>query len=187
MINLTLFFNANDVRKMLRAPGIQDGFVYATDGKIGVRISEETEHHPKAKPVNNYPDLDKVMKDHCVCGDDAFSPLPKIDPVDYPSCSVDGNAECDVCHGDGEHECSACEDVHDCGACAGLGKMPSPFCRECHCNKKKDAVIDGVRIQWKYYLAIASLPSPTIAIESNKKSATFRFDGGMGIVWLEGG
>lgn len=82
--------------------------------------------------------------------------------------------DCDVCNGDGEHECSddRCGCTHECGACDGKGVMVAKrnedgahACDACEGTGRKinkDAVYlgDGLALMWRYLAKVQDLPGP---------------------------
>lgn len=111
----------------LSTPWVQDGFMYATDGRIIVRVPFEGEYDNGGE---KYPD-----------GSSVFRPLPDVAVwASWPSfpenhglkqCFACGGEGCDfkvceMCDGDGSHKCKECGTYHGCGICDGKGEIPIP-------------------------------------------------------------
>lgn len=179
--------------ELLKVPFVRDGFRYATDGRIAVRIAAVGEANTDGKSPN--------------CGEvfgpidfsAGFAPLP----VEYErkqngegNChACDGMGEtsdesvplqkikCDECDGTGGTECRTCGHEDYCDECDGKGSWdarPCPVCDGEGTETRYRAVFDGVGFDAHYLRLIAALPNPEYAI--SKGMMAFRFTGGEGLL-----
>jgi hypothetical protein len=91
----------------------------ATNGRVLILIEGKSEIPHNAKAESS---IAKVMADRgeLACKTNMEEILLWAGEYEGPS-----EEPCDVCGGDGQHECSTpmCEKMHDCGACHGRGKV----------------------------------------------------------------
>lgn len=185
MIELQPFCSESDLRPNMQKPWSRDGFTFATDGRILVRVSSteypvaENEAAPEASDAGpfNHNSLETE-----------WIPVPDIpEPMfsDCRKCKGTGKSDkCRECCGDGRHECD-CGHEHDCGECDGTGY--SWFAEKCdNCENGKveetqqvavgEAVVNAV-----YLRKIADLPNPEFARPTEwDKPIAFKFNGGVG-------
>jgi len=194
-INLQRFCASQyDLRKHLQQPFRRDGFVYATNGHVLVRVSVadgyEADENEKA-PVR----LDEMFK--CIDeGGVEWRPLPPLHAVKPCSrCFGSGQLrveDCDSCDGKGEFE----RDGYDytCQACNGEGfvEVGEPngkhvACPECdgrgheqdqRQNINHNQQLPEVGVNVGYLSWLAKLPGIVCCPQDNEKPVRFRFDGG---------
>ena len=183
----------DDGRPSLEEPFFQDELVYATNGKIAVRVFDASVNHAKC---NDAPNMSKVWIDNYSKGN--LIPAPKVSVesvvIDCVDCNGTGEiTECPECEGDGQVYWSSDRGyTYDdtCGMCNGLGKATSGkkiACEECDGTGKITQAI-YVEIGNKIVLLellhlISLLPNAKIAPTATSETTAmpFVFDGGDGI------
>lgn len=114
---LRSFASGNDFRPTLRHPFIQQGFVYASDGHIILKVPADqvTEIFQEQElpdiSILNYTPLKKQRTIRTVVIKELLDKIEKVNQ----------QQECEACEGNGKHECDKCDDLHECGICAGKG------------------------------------------------------------------
>lgn len=167
MIDLQKFCGTDWYRTYLHKPFSLDGFTWATNGHVIVRVDpvEGVEPLPKDRPLNAAATL--AGMESATFFPPSFS-LPPEEPV--------GEIECPSCDGRGhEHDCPECQCA--CDDCAGKGLIPN--------EPKTSTTIGGVHFTLKYVHLICALPGIEIshtakATLGNMRPMLFRFDGGVG-------
>lgn len=160
-LDLQQFCGTDPCRSYLMKPFSRDGFTWATDGHILVRVQLRPE----------IPDVDKKFSPQAVLAgiDDLKFCHPSFELPSAPT----GIGQCDACEGRGHmHACPDCE--CECEACGGSGEM-NP--------ERQMSTSIGLKIFSLYYARqMLSLPDVEIAwpIEADEKPLLFRFDGGAG-------
>ncbi len=194
-VTLGDFCPETDPRDWILEPFAQDGYLWATNGKILVRIRipkdceyEEIEPGqgsstpPKMSDIIKIPETDDLewlpfpMYDGLTKTIDCFyceCPCCKgSDYIDYecPECGQEVERVCHRCDGDGHGGLDP-----DCETCKGTGKITAPA----------DQIISGFKIAGDLCILISKLSdieyTPNLTIG---KSVFFRFDGGIGLAWL---
>lgn len=183
--DLQPFCSESELRPNIQKPWSRDGFTYATDGRVLVRVSSddiptsENEAAPNALTVAAF-DHDSLETE--------WLPTPDIpDPVfsECRKCKGTGkSAKCRNCQGDGRCECN-CGHEHDCGDCEGTGYQGlAETCDNCENGKIEETqrVAVGEAVVNAHYLRkIATLPNPEFARPAEwDKPIAFRFTGGVG-------
>jgi hypothetical protein len=162
MLDLQRFCGNQFGREYLHKPFSRNGFTYATNGHIMVRVA--------LRP--DVPDVDKKFNQE--------RPLEGIETATFYRPSFELPAmptevgECLSCDGSGhEHTCPHC--TCRCESCGGSGEE-NP-------EKRRSATI-GVKIfAMNYIRQMLSLPGIELAVmesEPDEKPLLFRFDGGVG-------
>lgn len=196
-IDLQRFCAVDDIRAYLRAPWHFDGWVYATNGHICVRVRytgqagvlDATSKHPKAHDL-----FAKWLSDGA-----AFQPMPEL---------PEGH-ECRHCHGKGLFPAKPCEDCGGQGTFVHCGNEYD--CKSCdrHLIEEGWIVVDedeqakdwkccnhcwgrGLQMQrhdlgdatfeLAYLLWLAGLPGLEYRTNGPASVAAFRFDGGEAIL-----
>jgi len=182
-------------RDALSLPFNCDGYTFATDGHICIRVDIDVS-------IISHPDAPSTMeKIFITCDDDSkYTDIPDIEGmsllVDCSSCGGLGKLSvCPECEGNkevyfendyNEYECT-------CESCGGTGKYKNgktlnEECEDCNGTGKitKDIGIDiGTRhVTARLLGLIKKLPSVKIAPEATEgfKPIPFKFDGGCGIL-----
>ena len=94
-------------------PWTSDGFVFATNGQVLIRITGPVEGViPRFNPV----DCMKVIQENPEPQE--WFPVPDVTPPKEPKEKI-----CDECDGNGETNCRTCGQVTDCPECGGIGKI----------------------------------------------------------------
>ena len=100
--------DADDSREYLRQPWTRDGYTWATEGHIIIRVPA----------IADIPD-----NKGAVDADGLFSRQPDAKEwLAVPTVKAPKPAKCDDCYGSGLHECN-CGHEHTCGVCNGTGKV----------------------------------------------------------------
>lgn len=136
----------------------QDGFIYATNGKIAIRCSFSEHLHLH---FQNKPDM-SIFEWNQIDVED-FKPLPIVKST--------GVHPCGYCRGTGWQVCGKCECKH----CQGVGKSK-------HFNQNQGTRI-GENLLWDYYLDKMSILENCEVSISGKRNhpVLFRFSGGEGV------
>lgn len=167
MIDLQKFCGNDWFRSYLHKPFSKDGFTWATNGHVIVRV-------PLVEGVEPLSSKQPLNVDATIAGlDDAifFAPSFNLPPekelhdIECPSCDGRGRA----------HECPDCECI--CEDCDGKKTIKS--------EPTESTTIGGVYFTLRYINLICSLPGIQISNTANVKGGThkpmlFRFDGGVG-------
>lgn len=162
MIDLQPFCGTEETRFYLMKPFSRNGFTYATDGCIMVRVA--------LRP--DIPDVDKAFnQDKPLEGVEAasfFRPSFELPPAPAEM------GECHTCSGRGyDHDCPDCECI--CEKCNGSGDMDP--------ERRKSADIGPNTYSLHYARLMLSLPGIALAAlpsKPNDKPLLFRFNGGVG-------
>lgn len=191
MIDLKLFCaSENDIRSYLAKPMEIDGFLYATNGHIAIRVKGKAEEYIEV-PASTSEQLIKIFAN---CEEYKYRALPEIsEPKKYDCGICKGTGKvtiCDECAGEGyvdlgnnynayEVECRSCMG----NGCGAGGEKACEYCDGDGYKYKRDgyAQIGNTGLNYKYFQLIKSLPSPEICLDIEKhKFIPFRFDGGYG-------
>lgn len=164
-INLLQFCSDEEWRPYLRKPFRHDGYVYATNGHILVRVPDDDryEAHGKINPAKAMVGFDAAD----------FMPAPQviIPPKIEPK-----RVECIDCAGRGkEHDCPDCDCT--CETCSGNGFVIA--------SPSRSTTIFGHHYNLEYIRQIYALPDLEIAPHSVSigdiiAPLYFRFSGGCG-------
>lgn len=194
---LTRFTRPDSYNEFQRKPIRRDGYLYATNGWIAIRIADDAAI--EASDTEKSPNLARVFEH----GDVEFHPLPALpDAIKCPQCNGTGKEyleDCEDCDGDGDF-------IHgnhryDCKECNGDGKVkasaettePTP-CHHCNGSGEADPrdgsqpiKIGGLHFQPYLLRMIAGLPNARIEHVTPPDATTlpaahFVFDGGEGAV-----
>ena len=188
---LNEFCVKNDVREYMMRPLRREGFIYATNGYVAIRVpddaSVDADSHDK---MDKLPTAFNVDLDAC-----ELSPMPALPELALcracrgarvlyreacPSC--DGNGSFNI--GNHDYDCKACytrgtveaESVEankvTCDSCAGTGA-----------NGEQTMLIGASTYQLRMVTMVSALPNCMIKMpHSENESLHFRFDGGVGIL-----
>jgi hypothetical protein len=165
-LDLQQFCSTEATRFNLNKPWSADGYTYATNGHIAVRVPQRADVPGNDKAPNAQRVLD-------ACADQSVSPLT----LKLPRERVETCLECDGSN-DRVHSCPSCDCV--CAACDGRGEVSSD----------KEATIDirGTPFALGYARMISRLPGlcfsdkpPHDVVDASKcPPSRFTFDGGEG-------
>lgn len=162
MLDLQPFCGTDETRFYLMKPFSREGFTYATDGCIMVRVTLRPDVPDTDKPFNQNEPLNGVETATF------FRPAFELPPA--PT----AKGECTACDGRGyDHDCPDCECV--CEICDGEGNVDI---------ERKMSTTIGPKIYSLHYVRmVLSLPGIEIAAhpkKSDEKPLLFRFEGGVG-------
>jgi len=137
---LNSFCATCDLRPVLREPWCDLSWIYATDGRVMVRVAfdpaltlDVAVKYPPEVPLMN----GRFDWDHDQVPADGWIEIPELPPVQMEDCVWCGGEGADL-------TCGLCGGYEDsCEACGGTGKLkkdPSmPACEECDGSGKHDA------------------------------------------------
>lgn len=169
-------------------PYRKDGFLYATDGGILVRVTDD----PEVTDVDDsgrYPDCEKLLQRHDF-DPGPFVPLAFERPAEPPACKpCKGSGQVAVCPScDGRGEFEHYGDDYDCQHCSGSGHVAGrgKTCVDCNGSGNDTAIAIDVgtqTFQLRYLLVLETLPGIRIANNADAGEAgRFIFDGGIGLL-----
>lgn len=161
-IDLHRFCSKDVIRVNLHNPISQDGFTWASDGRIAIRVP-----HVMDYPESKTPSVSAVFNQFFI--EDEKGELK----VELPEIT-ETEEDCRDCSGTGKaHKCPSCD--CDCDVCDGDGKQS---------RKVSATILIGDVIFDAFYIKlISSLPGLKFSAKPTKdKAASFMFDGGEGIL-----
>ncbi len=166
-IDIRDFCSVDETRMAICTPFAFNGWKYATDGRIAVRVPTD-EPDDSNKPYKR-PDASALFKDFNVTGLEAFE-IPSLQGVE--------KIRCYSCDGSGEQTCDMGHD-HECPECDGDG----------HYEKWPTKEVGGIQFSERFLSKMAALPGlkfyPTVATWTKDvpaHPAYFTFDNGQGLV-----
>jgi hypothetical protein len=169
--NIAEFCDAGDSRAYCRTPFFHDGFTYATNGHILVRVPGDVGFDSLSEP-RVADTLTGLFRDR-----PPFErPHDFIIPDDQDTSQEE---DCDECDGSGhEHDCPKCE--CSCDHCGGKGKHTA--------WSRVSTTFYGKIYRLAYVRRLLSLPSiqiaPSTADRKDMKPLRFTFEGGEGCLML---
>lgn len=205
-IDLTRF-TEKDGRPRLAYPWRHDGFVYATNGYVAVRVLDEAGIEAvDAFAAGTVAERAKrFFYEHCPSDVNAYEPfqLPLPEPNQCEKCDGTGRMEqCDECNGEGFHTHGRHE--YECKECCGLGgysykneigEFPTVDCWECRGTGEAPSQfiqLGTLHFNRRYLAALAHfegrrfrISSPSAVIDApytTQEVAAFHFNGGHAIV-----
>ena len=182
-IDIQSFCAKDDIRSYLMTPFVIDGYTYASNGHIIVRVpgGEPDPGQTLPEPVRQ-----AVLKMFATEYTD-YEPLPEIPPPQLCSeCAGTGEVEeyeCEDCDGHGEFTHGNHE--YCCKECDGSGKVPGGECPKYGCwsgQMRQPIRVGPAFIDGRYLRLIAALPNARIRVVGPEAAAAFLFDGGEGRV-----
>ena len=198
-INLIAFCGQEKARSWMAQPFAIGAFTYATNGHVAIRVDGNV--------ALDVPDAPKSIEGlFAEAVEREFVSFASVDaepikPKRCDQCSGHGyTIECDVCDGEGEHECdnARCGCVHDCGSCRGKGCEPAlkgdddaepcDWCGGAGRELDKRSVNLGhwLVVQRRYLQLVQALPGPikwAVKMEgSEHKPPAFRGPGWLAII-----
>ena len=164
MTNLQQFCSTDLFRPYLARPFTRNGFTWATNGHVIVRVAERADALPIEEDVNTEKVLDGI---------DAvtfYKPSFKL-----PEGTDKNAAVCESCEGRGHlHDCPNCE--CECDECNATGRITPRYSTK----------IGSRFYSLEYMRMILSLPNIELSIVGDEEPKFsimfFRFDGGVGAV-----
>jgi hypothetical protein len=157
-------FCSDETRMAICTPFVRDGWKYATDGRICVRILT-TEPDDSNEPYKR-PDASALFKGFNVDG---------LEPFEIPTIKGVKIIECDSCNGDGYAICDMGHE-HECNDCDGDG----------HYEEWPKNEVGGQTFSERYLSKIINLPGLQFFARSadmeTLKPAFFTFDNGQGLL-----
>jgi len=162
MLNIELqdFCSTDDCRESIMTPFVRDGWKYATDGRIMVRI--KTDEPDDSGQPHKRPNAAKLFEGFDVSKLEAFN-LPELKGVE--------NQTCRYCSGNGVQTCSLGHD-HDCDECDTTGLT----------EKWPEQDIGKARFSERFLVKIKNLPGLRFYPTTAETPALFTFDNGEGIL-----
>lgn len=157
MINLQSFCgNDREIRTHLRAPFELDGYVYATNGHLLVRVPAGG--YPGNEPFQNglHPKNVIDLVADALAAEGEYIAFPEMQEP----------AKCSRCNGTGIDPDDDEDGPEDCWDCAGSGYERT--------IKKVGDTTFGAHYVWR----LSQLPGATIKPRGMKKAAAIKFDGG---------
>lgn len=172
---LKLFCAVDDDREYLNKPIRRSGYLYASNGHIGIRVPDDAEID--ANETNQIHNLSELFE----CGEVDYHPLPEIPaPVPCSCCNGTGKrymTKCDECDGTGKIKTSRKteqpESWEACEECDGMGEARLP---------QSLTKVGAHAYQNRYLRKIVALPGSRIEHANSLSGAHFIFDGGVGII-----
>ena len=192
-MDITKFCAPGDIRHYLHKPMRHEGFLYATNGHIAVRVADDPAIEAEPMPANLQNSvLQKMATDTT---DRTWRPVPQVNGAAAKPCAYcDGTGrvvECPDCDGDGEFEHG--DHTYECKACDASGWVASPIkgagakCHDCHVSGiswQETVEFDGVHIAARHiYLIGTEIPGAEIGISKDPTGIQlFRAPGIVGCV-----
>jgi hypothetical protein len=189
-IDMAQFCATRDTRKHLFSPFRLNGFIYATDGEIAIRIPddgsevadcesglEKIEHFfqmPENILFQQIPLLNITLK----CAECSGTGFVNYVHVDCDECDGEGvfkhgahDYDCKECNGSGEYRSVTLGSKNECNQCDGSGNQPI-----------QAVAIGNTFLNHKYLVKMNNLPNCTIATNGKIERSYFKFDGGSGVI-----
>lgn len=169
-IDLQSFCSHGDdaIRYDTHKPFVFDGWLYATDCRICIRV-------PTTDPTTDgkYPRADRLFTPFA----GTFTPLPEIQACESCRFAPGPHKEtCDGCGGDGMCDRCPCEKPHTCGVCQGTGQ------EETYCDCRVE-ILPGLDVEGRYYGMLKTLPGAKIGHHGTETDPIrIVFDGGEGLL-----
>jgi hypothetical protein len=167
--------------KSLMKPWVANGWEYAADCGIAIRIPTTKSATPPPECHRNYhPEIERSFATDAI-PEDELTPWPQRNICE--TCNgtgVKGTQICSKCNGDGYFLCSECGSEAECPKCGRSGHVP----RKCSdCGGKNLVQMDSCYVSATNYQRINTLPNLRYK-ENNNNPIYFRFDGGEGSVMI---
>lgn len=189
MIDLKPFCSTDVNRVALTVPFNRDGFTYACDGRIAIRVNQR-ELSTDSAGVNMLQLGD--YQPHGYAFD--IPALPDAPPpTKCERCAGTGRVrKCPDCDGDGTKECPECGNEDDCRRCGGSGSLgpadnvtSGVHCFSCEGTgagkqELQTVMVGPASYDTKYLRMIAALPNAKLWITDEFSACFFQFDGGCG-------
>ena len=176
-MDITKFCTTNDPRHYLHKPMRHDGFLYATNGHVAVRIADDPAIEGGPMPQNLQNGILQKMVDDTE--DRTWQPVPVIDKAslrDCAYCNGTGCAKtCPACDGEGEFEhfgdwydCKRCETTGQVAAGSANDSTTCSYCFGSGHDASQSVEIGGAHIAARFLRLIAAeIPDAEIGISKN--------------------
>jgi len=153
------------INQRISEPWTRDGFTFATNGHVLIRLPAIEEIAVKSDAV----DAMKVIQE--TPEPKEWFPIPDVAPPKEPKEEI-----CDECDGKGETECRTCYQIAECPECEGTGKIiPDIIIAPIE--------ISGILFSSLYLHQIKThFPDAEIGPNEYPKAARLRFAGGNGLL-----
>jgi hypothetical protein len=144
---IRMFTGYDEYRPTLSKINLQDGYLYATDASIAIKIKADLCVH-NYTPVEKYPNVETIISNHksfetkTINVDSIFHELIKIEVCFKPK-----TIDCDECGGNGVCSCNHCGSDYDCDKCGGTGKIAS---KELVLSGENDCYLFNKKYKLKY-------------------------------------
>jgi transcription elongation factor Elf1 len=189
-IDLQPFCEVDSVRYSIDKPFVINGYRYATDSRVLVRVpcDEPDSVTPLPVPRSAGELFAKFPGERA-----RWRPWPEPEylsgKIECPTCSGRGLVECrrcDACSGKGEIECRECGQSKECAACGGYGEI-GLRCKTCHGAGEfvgpKYQPIGSLIIDARLDRNIRDLLNVQFVLQRYENNPIcFKFDGGQGLV-----
>ena len=125
---LNIFVSTDKYRKNLHRPHLsENGFVYASNGNIAIKIPYEKLLLPY-KSVEKFPNAEHILQE----AKDSAAKKITIDTErlsrELAKCRMElEKKDCNICNGVGEKKCDECGSMYTCNECDGTGKIDKTF------------------------------------------------------------
>jgi hypothetical protein len=167
MIDINPFCGREETRPYLHTPFNHDGYTYATNGQILIRVAKRDGMGDRPSELRSFDGLIASLQLRWFDPDASFAPIPEFVLVKRPA------KKCEICYGSGTCTCECCDHEHDCGRCDGSGTA---------IDERNIARFPEQDINLAYIELIRALPGVEIAFGKDNEPAVFRFEGGVGCI-----
>ena len=188
---LNQFCAKNHVREYMMRPLRCDGFIYATNGYVAIRVPDDTNLDADSHDqMNNLPSIFNVDLDAC-----ELSPLPALPEFalckDCCGTRVLYRKACSNCEGDGwfmrnnyDYDCQECDSKGKVeGGRVEANKVICDSCGGTGANSEQSILIGKSTYYVEFFSMLATLSNCMIKMPHSKnESLHFSFDGGVGIL-----
>lgn len=174
-IDLTPFCDPDG--EYLATPWVKDGWRYATDGRVCVRVLADGEPNEPPLLKRALPSVAQMFS----AVDGEWLIWPAIPPCNLCHGKSAALVNCSNCRGSGRCECADCGCQHECAECDGDGQSEQTC--ECHSDESRDILCGAAWVRGYLAERIGALPHVSYLPQTDSgKPVRFRFDGGDGLV-----
>lgn len=201
-MNLLDFCDSNDPRTYIQKPFYANGYLYATNGHIAIKVDNNPEidiDSIKApdgvcQAIDNY--INSAQMDSLI--DVCTLQIPLLEKCQCQTQQQEKEVDCDDCDGKGYFYYGENNHIYQCEECCSSGKVPSGTYLCAYCTgsgfkkdsvKVGDSLIDGRYIRMITQLPkskITTIPAPNKTTYKGCKAHVFTFLGGAGVVMSMG-
>lgn len=182
------FCDAESTRYAIGAPFVLDGWKYATDTRVCIRV-------PCSEPNRQSGEGRFVPADKVFAGfpSGGFSPMGEVVDVKgnvvCQRCAGEGRidrARCRRCGGAGYVYCDHCDNENDCRECRGKGLTIGDLCPECLGKKVIPGIervtVRGLQFRPLYVTRVLGLPDVVFQVDQQTRLIFTFAGGGQGIL-----